>query len=210
MQFDSRPFGHTGVVRPNPKFFNMTFAEPVAAESNAPPRPGNSLELSLIARQFVFLNNNADSGSTQLKWDAYQFQEQLLARLHIGNKLTITVAPGFLSFNDASSGGSPGPHGAIVSLAAMTGQTFANDGTLNNSQPFPVTQRDLNIILAPGDITYKIFGKPLSLSGILRTTSRGTIVSTETTVHCFHATSTLRGRRRRVSVVAYSPGFRMT
>jgi hypothetical protein len=36
-------------------------------------------------------------------------------------------------------------------------------GTLNNSQPFPVTQRDLNIILAPGDITYKIFGKPLSL-----------------------------------------------
>jgi len=145
------------------KFFNMTFAEPVAAESNAPPRPGNSLELSLIAGQFVFLNNNADSGSTQLKWDAYQFQEQLLARLHIGDKLTITVAPGFLSFNDASSGGSPGPHGAIVSPAAMTGQTFANDGTLNNSQPFPVTQRDLNIILAPGDITYKIFGKPLSL-----------------------------------------------
>src|ERR1700739_4065917 len=104
MQFDSRPFGHTGVVRPNPKFFNMTFAEPVAAESNAPPRPGNSLELSLIAGQFVFLNNNADSGSTQLKWDAYQFQEQLLARLHIGNKLTITVAPGFLADNDASVG----------------------------------------------------------------------------------------------------------
>src|ERR1700686_786012 len=149
------------------KFFNMTFAEPAAAEGkegNAPPpRPGNSLELSLIAGQFVFQNNNADSGSTQLKWDAYQFQEQLLARLHIGDKLTITVAPGFLSFNDASSGGSPGPHGAIVSTAAMTGQTFANDGTLNNSQPFPVTQRDLNIILAPGDITYKIFGKPLSL-----------------------------------------------
>jgi hypothetical protein len=41
------------------KFFNMTFAEPVAAEGNAPPpappRPGNSLELSLIAGQFVFL-----------------------------------------------------------------------------------------------------------------------------------------------------------
>ena len=41
------------------KFFNMTFAEPVAAEGNAPPpappRLGNSLELSLIAGQFVFL-----------------------------------------------------------------------------------------------------------------------------------------------------------
>jgi hypothetical protein len=155
------------------KFFNMTFAEPVAAEGNAPPpappRPGNSLELSLIAGQFVFLNNNADSGSTQLKWDAYQFQEQLLARLHIGDKLTITFAPGLLNFNDASSGGTLGPHGTIVPPPAVQGQTF--DGTpgstfgntLANSQPFPVTQRDLNIILAPGDITYKIFGKPLSL-----------------------------------------------
>ena len=35
--------------------------------------------------------------------------------------------------------------------------------TLANAQGFPVTQRDLNIILAPGDITYKICGKPLSL-----------------------------------------------
>ena len=161
------------------KFFNMTFAEPVAAEGKegnapppAPPRLGNSLELSLIAGQFVFNNNNADSGWTQLKWDAYQFQEQLLARLHIGDKLAITVAPGFLSFNDSSSGGMPGAHGAIVPPAQVQGQTFdqtttgtpvAFGNTLANSQPFPVTQRDLNIILAPGDITYKIFGRPLSL-----------------------------------------------
>jgi Putative porin len=149
------------------KFFNMTFGEPVAAEGKGPPPvpqpPANSLELSLIAGQFVFFNNNADSGNTQLKWDSYQFQEQLLARLHIGDNLTFTVAPGFLSFNDSSSGGTPGPNGTIVPPVAATGQTFANGGTLNNTLPFPVTQRDLNIILAPGDITYKIFGKPLSL-----------------------------------------------
>jgi hypothetical protein len=156
------------------KFFNMTFGEPVAdgkegkAPPPAPPSPGNSLELSLIAGQFVFQNNNADSGSTQLKWDAYQFQEQLLAKLHIGDKLTITVAPGLLNFNNASSGGTPGAHGAIVPPVSTQGLTFdqstggAGD-TLANSQGFPVTQRDLNIILAPGDITYKIFGKPLSL-----------------------------------------------
>src|SRR6266481_3528884 len=103
------------------QFFNMTFGEPVAADGKegkapppAPPSPGNSLELSLIAGQFVFQNNNANSGSTQLKWDSYQFQEQLLAKLHIGDKLTITVAPGFLSFNDSSSGGTPGAHGTIV------------------------------------------------------------------------------------------------
>src|ERR1700724_2725859 len=134
------------------KFFNMTFAEPVAAEGKegnapppAPPRSVNSLELSLIAGQFVFFNNNADSGSTQLKWDAYQFQEQLLARLHIGDKLTITFAPGLLNFNDASSGGSPGPHGAIVPPVQVQGQTFdqtritgAFGDTLANSGPFPV------------------------------------------------------------------------
>jgi hypothetical protein len=157
------------------KFFNMTFGEPVAAEGKegkapppAPPPPGNSLELALIAGQFVFQNNNANSGSTQLKWDAYQFQEQLLAKLKIGDKLSITEAPGFLSFNDSSSGGTPGAHGSIVPPVSTVGLTFdqttggAGD-TLANSQPFPVTQRDLNIILAPGDITYKIFGKPLSL-----------------------------------------------
>jgi hypothetical protein len=149
------------------KFFNMTFGEPVAADGKegkapppAPPSPGNSLELSLIAGQFVFNNNNADSGSTQLKWDAYQFQEQLLAKLHIGDKLTITVAPGLLNYNNASSGGTPGAHGAIVPPVAAN--NLPTDGTLNNNQPFPVTQRDLNIVLAPGDITYKIFGQPLT------------------------------------------------
>jgi Putative porin len=154
------------------KFFNMTFGEPVAAEGKAPPpappAPVNALEVSLIAGQFVFQNNNADSGSTQLKWDSYQFQEQLLVKLKLGDKLTITEGPGFLSFNDSSSGGTPGPHGSIVPPVSTVGLTFdqttggAGD-TLANSQPFPVTQRDLNIILAPGDITYKIFGKPLSL-----------------------------------------------
>ncbi len=159
------------------KFFNMTFGEPVADGKAPPPvpepeKPANSLEVSLIAGQFVFNNNNPNSGSTQLKWDAYQFQEQLLTRLHLGDKLTFTIAPGFLSFNDASSGGTPGAHGAIVPPVLVQGQTFSQStsgssltfgDTLANAQAFPVTQRDLNIILAPGDITYKICGKPLSL-----------------------------------------------
>jgi len=217
------------------KFFNMSFGEPVAAEGKegkAPPAPPPcySLELALIAGQFVFNNNNANSGSTQLKWDAYAFQQQLLAKLHIGDKLTITEAPGFLGYNDASSGGSPGAHGFIVPPVNVQGQTFDQTGTttgfgtsatvptttggtatvstttggtatvrtttgaiatvptttgrtatvptstgtttistafgntLANTGAFPVTQRDLNIILAPGDITYKICGKyPLSV-----------------------------------------------
>ena len=156
------------------KFFNLTFGEPVAEGKEAkaplpPPPPANSLELALIAGQFVFNNNNANSGSTQLKWDSYAFQQQLLARLHLGDKLTITEAPGFLAYNNASSGGTPGPRGTIIPPVQTQGLTFnqttggAGD-TLANGQAFPVTQRDLNIILAPGDITYKICGKlPLTL-----------------------------------------------
>jgi hypothetical protein len=151
------------------KLFNLSFGEPVAAEGKggketvAPPAPapGISLELALIAGQFTFFNNNADSGNTQLKWDAYQFQQQLLARLHIGDKLTITVAPGFLADNDASVGATAlSKNGTLFPPST----TSLNGGQAqNNSAPFPVTQRDLFIILAPGDITYKIFGKPLSL-----------------------------------------------
>jgi hypothetical protein len=149
------------------KLFNLSFGEPVAEEGKAPaptppaPAPGVSLELALIAGQFIFFNNNADSGNTQLKWDAYQFQQQLLARLHIGDKLTITWAPGLLADNDASVGATAvSANGTLISPSA----TSLNGGQpQNNSAPFPITQRDLFIILSPGDITYKINGQPLSL-----------------------------------------------
>jgi Putative porin len=151
------------------KLFNLSFREPVVAdgkESKAsvlPPAPasGVSLELALIAAQFIFENNNADSGNTQLKWDAYQFQQQLLARLHIGDKLTVTFAPGLLADNDAAVGATAvGPNGTLV---PPTTTSFNGGAPLNNTQAFPVTQRDLFILLAPGDITYKIFNKPLAL-----------------------------------------------
>jgi Putative porin len=150
------------------KLFNLTFGEPVVAqgkEGKAPPpapapAPGNSLELSLIAGQFIAFDNSENSGNTQLKWDAYQFQQQLLAKLHIGDKLTLTWAPGFIAYNDASVGAT-----AVNSrgnLVPPTNTSFNGGQPLNNAQPFPITQRDLFILLAPGDITYKIYGKPLS------------------------------------------------
>ena len=107
-----------------------------------------------------------------MKWDAYAFQAQLLAKLKIGDKLSITEGPGFLAYTDSSSGGLPGAHGTIIPPVTVQGQTFDQTttgsavtfgDTLGNTGAFPVTQRDLNIILAPGDITYTIFGKPLSL-----------------------------------------------
>src|ERR1700726_2277918 len=130
------------------KLFNLSFGEPAAdgkesKASVAPPAPasGISLELALIAAQFIFENNNADSGNTQLKWDAYQFQQQLLARLHIGNKLTITFAPGLLADNDAAVGATA--VSANGTLVPPTTTSFNGGAPLNNSQAFPITQRDL-------------------------------------------------------------------
>jgi hypothetical protein len=148
------------------KLFNWSFGEPVAAEGKQgkeavpppAPSPGISLELSLIAGQFIFENNNADSGNTQLKWDAYQ---QLLARLHIGDKLTFTFAPGILADNDAAVGATA--VSAKGTLVPPTTTSFNGGQPLNNSLAYPITQRDLFILLAPGDITYKIFNQPLSL-----------------------------------------------
>ena len=148
------------------KFINMTFGEPVAAEGKAPAplpeaTPGNALEVSLIAGQFIFFNNNLDSGSTQLKWDAYQFETQLQTRLKIGKNFSITVAPALFITNDASVGsnavlanGNLNP-GSVPSVSGTAAQ--------NNAQPFPIIQRNLFVVLAPGDITYNLFGKPFSL-----------------------------------------------
>lgn len=55
--------------------------EPILAEQEgkSPPVPapaptGSPFELSLIAGQFIFFNNNADSGYSQFQTDAYQFE----------------------------------------------------------------------------------------------------------------------------------------
>src|SRR3984893_15363123 len=151
------------------KFINMTFGEPVAADgkegkTTAPPPetpPGNALEVSLVAGQFIFFNNNLDAANTQLTWDAYQFETQLLTKLKLGKELTVTVAPALFITNDASVGSN-----AVLANGNLNpGSVPAVSGTAaqNNAQPFPITQRNEFIVLAPGDITYNLLGKPLNL-----------------------------------------------
>jgi hypothetical protein len=149
------------------KLFNMTFGEPVAdGKGNPAPAPSetppaNAFEATLIAGQFIFFNNNLDSGNTQLSWDAYQFETQLLTRLKIGKDLTVTFAPALFITNDASVGS----NAALANGNLNPGSVPSVSGTAaqNNAQPFPITQRNEFIVLAPGDITYNLFGKPLSL-----------------------------------------------
>jgi hypothetical protein len=96
------------------KFFNMNFGEPVVAagKERKAPLPGKSLELALIAGQFVFNNNNANSGSSnfgisnlnQEGWEfnaAYNITDFLTASLtfYYSDALTKNLYGGFATGN---------------------------------------------------------------------------------------------------------------
>jgi Putative porin len=130
---------------------------PPAAPSSASP-----FELSLIAGQFVFFNNNADSGNTQLKWDAYQFETQLQGKLHLfQDRVAVTWAPGVFVANSAAVGATAvSSNGTLVPPSTTS---FMGGAPLNNANPFPITQRDELFLLAPGEISFKLGPVPLAL-----------------------------------------------
>jgi hypothetical protein len=158
----------------------------------AAPAPPNELQLSLIAGQFIFFHNNQYLSFNQGKDDAYQFETQLLTRLKLlGGKLTITEAPGIWVANSATLGttklltstetlgqtqngifntatftkGRPDPTAlqAYDSIPASPGSGAGTLGSLNNFDPFPISQRDELFILSPGDITYNLGRVPIML-----------------------------------------------
>jgi hypothetical protein len=134
------------------------------APAPAPAPRANPVELSLIAGQFTFFNNNADSNISFDKTDAFMFETQLLGRFRLfGGAVTIVEAPDVQIWNEAGLGptgvtatGAPNP-------ATVTGTGTGALGSLNNSAPFPISTRDEFYIQGPGDINFKIAGIPVSL-----------------------------------------------
>ncbi len=140
------------------KLFNLSFGEapglakdegkaPVAP---APAGPKNALELSLIAGQFIFYDNNESNGVTRatgrVNQDAYDFETQLLARLKLGKDLVFTVAPAVFVTNDSVVGSAGNPGVALLNTNAFNGP-----------------QRDELILLAPGDLSFKVGGFPVKV-----------------------------------------------
>jgi hypothetical protein len=132
-----------------------------------PPAPAfYPLELSLIAGQYIFFDNNEDLSFAQGKNDAFQFETQLLARLHLfDDKVKLTFVPSIFVANSASLGpnrlgadGKPDPTSGTAP-AAGTGVL----GSLNNAAPFPVSQRDELFLQLPGDISFRLGKVPVAL-----------------------------------------------
>lgn len=172
-------FGLNGLVERADfhKLFNWTSSgsEPPATSYSkegkaAPPPPPAApyypVELSLIAGQFIFFDNNEDASFAQGKNDAFQFETQLQGKLNLfNNHVSITWAPGVFVANSAALGptsllpnGQPNP-ATGTAPSAGTGTL----GSLNNAVPFPVTQRDELFLLGPGEIAFKLGKIPVSL-----------------------------------------------
>jgi hypothetical protein len=149
-----------------------------------PPAPapgGFPFELSLIAGQFIFFNNNADSNVSFDKTDAFFFDTQLLAKLHLfHDAVTVTFGPQVQIWNEAGLGptavlnkttvtsSTNNPTGSPIgfpdqSTAPAGGSGTGTLGSLDDAVPFPIYTRDEFYLQAPGDVTFKLAGIPVSL-----------------------------------------------
>lgn len=104
--------------------------------------------LSLVAGQLVFSDNKestATSGTTS-NLDAWLFNTQLIASAKVTPDVKVTVAPGYMAYT-------PG----MVSNSVW-GSSSANSKFNETSFVGKNATRDLSIITAPGDVSFKVCG----------------------------------------------------
>jgi len=95
-------------------------------------------ELSLIAGQFLFDDNNENNFDNDESTDAYTFQTQLLGSYKFENGVKVTAAPGWL----------------VNSAGSATGLT--NSNPFNDNPNVSGATRNISLLLFPGDVAFKI------------------------------------------------------
>ncbi len=105
-------------------------------------------ELTLIAGQFIF-DDNLEGGGSDLNdptrdndqtTDAYLFQTQLVGSYKFSKDFKMTVAPGWLVYNSASAAG------------------LENENEFEDNNLVSGATRNLNLLLLPGDLSFKVAG----------------------------------------------------
>jgi hypothetical protein len=97
-------------------------------------------ELSLVAGQFFFQDNNEDLSDHDQSTDAYVFETQLIGSYKFSNGVKITAAPGWLVENAASLSG------------------LMNNNPFNDNKEVSGATRNLSLLLLPGDVSFNLAG----------------------------------------------------
>lgn len=95
-------------------------------------------ELSLVAGQFLFDDNNENNFDSDESTDAYTFQTQLLGTYKFHNGVKVTAAPGWL----------------VNSAGTVTGAT--NNNPFNDNPNVSGATRNINLLLFPGDVAFNM------------------------------------------------------
>jgi hypothetical protein len=95
-------------------------------------------ELSLIAGQFIFDDNNENNFDNDESTDSYVFETQLVGSYKFGNGVKVTAAPGWL----------------VENAGSVTGAT--NNNPFNDSPTVSGATRNINLLLFPGDVSFKL------------------------------------------------------
>jgi putative porin len=124
----------------------VSYSKEDKAPPPAPAKHPSAFELSLIAGQFIFYDNAESQFDSDLHTDSYLFEEQLLARYKT-DVFSITFGPSLFTANAGAYG-----HDSSLPPAKADPLVFTNGVG---------EERDLFVVLAPGDITVKAAGIPI-------------------------------------------------
>lgn len=97
-------------------------------------------ELNLVAGQFIFDDNNENNLDNDSATDAYLFETQLIASYKFSKDLKFTIAPAWFTYVNGSLSG-------LTSAASFNDNAAVSGAT-----------RNLNLILAPGEVAFKVAG----------------------------------------------------
>lgn len=114
----------------------------------------NPFQLSLVAGQFVQCDNAEDAVGGDYKSDAWLFQTQLIGSAQVSKNVKVTLAPGFIAY---TAGNVTNPNNSVPFAGGVSEYRYSA-----YSKRLPLhTQgatRDLAIITAPGDVSFKVCG----------------------------------------------------
>ena len=161
-----------------------------------------AFELALIAGQFIFYDNNEYNFDSDLKADSFLFEEQLLARYKT-DWFSITVAPSVFIANAAGYGHDSVANGPAGNFSSVNTSGFTAPAKTDFLQFLDGTgeERDLFIVLAPGDIIVKVANIPVkfywdfayNFQGGKRFSLLGTAGQRATTTTLFNGTALSTG-----------------